>query len=247
MFAKLLSDIRYRLRAVFHRADLDQDLEEELRFHLDQEMAKHVRAGDSPAEARRKARAAFGGVERIKDDTRDARGLAFLDIVTQDLRYAVRGLRAAPGFTFAVVATLALGIGANAAVFGVLDRLMFRPPALLRDPGLVHRVNLHSLFRGAPYIYRTFEYKRYLDLIGRAQSFSQVAPFTTFSAAVGTGSEVTELTVGTASAGFFRFFDAPPTLGRYYTDAEDATPEGSRVAVLSYDYWRHGSPAARTC
>ena len=238
MLTELLSDVRYRLRALFRRGALEQDLDEELRFHIEQEADKYVRAGDSPAEALRRARAAFGGVERIKDDTRDARGLALLDSIAQDLRYAARGLRATPGFTLAVVATLALGLGANAAVFGVLDRLMFRPPPYLRDPPSVHRVYLAATFRGQPFTYHNFEFKRYRDLIDGTHSFDQVAAFTTFPAAVGTGADVTEAVVGTASAGFFGFFEARPALGRFYTRAEDSMPVGSPVAVLDYGYWQ---------
>jgi predicted permease len=238
MLAELLSDVRYRLRALVHRGALERDLDQELRFHIEQEAAKYVRAGDAPEEALRKARAAFGGVERIKDDTRDARGLALLDAIAHDLRYAARGLRLSPGFTLAVVATLALGIGANAAVFGVLDRLMFRPPPYLREPGSVHRVYLASTFRGQPFTNHNFEYRRYLDLTGATRSFAQVAAFTTFPTAIGTGADLTEASMGTASAGFFDFFDARPALGRFYTRAEDSMPTGTPVAVLDYGYWQ---------
>ncbi len=238
MLTELLHDVRYRLRALFRRAALERDLDAELRFHIEQEAAKYVRAGDTPAEAQRKARAAFGGIERIKDDTRDARGLALLDGIAQDLRYALRGLRATPGFTLAAVVTLALGIGANAAVFGMLDRLMFRPAPYLREPRSVHRVYLASTFRGQPLTWHTFEFKRYLDLTVATRSFAQVAAFTTFPAAVGTGPDVTEAIVGTASAGFFDFFDARPALGRFYTGAEDSMPAGTPVAVLDYRYWQ---------
>lgn len=238
MIAEIASDIRYRLRALFRRGAVERELDDELQFHLAQETEKHIRAGDAPDEARRKARAAFGGVERIKDDARDARGLALLETISQDLRYAVRGLRATPGFTIVVVATLALGLGANAAVFGVIDRLMLRPPPYLRDPATVHRVYLSAIFRGAPFSYRNFEYKRYLDLTRPTHSFDQVAAFATFPAALGVGLDVHEEIVGTASARYFDFFDATPVLGRFYSASEDSIPEGSPVAVLGYDYWQ---------
>jgi predicted permease len=238
MIAEIASDIRHRLRALLRRGALERELDDELRFHLAQETEQHIRAGATPEEARRKALAAFGGVERIKDDARDARGLALLDTIAQDLRHAVRGLRSSPGFTLAVVATLALGLGANAAVFGVIDRLMLRPPAYLRDPGSVHRVYLSAIFQGAPFSYRNFEYKRYLDLTRPTHSFDQVAAFATFPAALGVGLDVHEEVVGTASAGYFAFFNVTPALGRFYSAAEDSIPEGSPVAVLGYDYWQ---------
>ena len=237
MIAELMSELRHRLRALFHRAALERELDDELQFHLEQETAKWIHAGDSPAEARRKARAAFGGVERIKDDAREARGLALLDSIAQDLTYALRSLRATPGFTIAVVATLALGLGANAAVFGVLDRLMLRPAPYLRDPATVSRVYLAATFRGEPFTYRNFEYRRYLDLTRATHSFDQVAAFATFPVALGAGVDVHEEVMGTASAGYFDFFRAAPALGRFYAATEDSIPEGSPVVVLGYEYW----------
>src|SRR2546423_1998089 len=148
MLSEWLSDVRYRLRALFQRDAMERELDDELRFHLEREVEKHVRAGLTHGDAARKARLEFGGVERVKDDSRDARGLAILDVVTQNLRYAARGLRAKPGFTAAVVLTLGLGIGANAAMFGIVDRLLFRAPPLLRDAGTVHRIYLASTSRG---------------------------------------------------------------------------------------------------
>ena len=115
------------------RAELDQELEAELEFHIAREAEKYERQGVPAAEARRRARLAFGGPERVKEESRDARGTALLESVLQDTRYALRGLRAKPGFAVGVGLTLALGIGANATMFGIVDRLLFRPPAYLRD------------------------------------------------------------------------------------------------------------------
>src|SRR5215217_5655905 len=127
-----LSDVRYRARAFFRRAAVER------------EARKLEASGLSATDALRQARLAFGGVERIKDDARDARGVSWLEVFASDVRYAVRGLRARPGFTIAVVLTLGLGIGANVAMFGIVDRLLLRAPPYLRDADRVHRIYLTS-------------------------------------------------------------------------------------------------------
>src|SRR5215218_9144277 len=111
----------------------------------------------------------------------------FLEEIAQDLRYALRGLRTSPAFAAAVVLTLGLGIGANAAMFGVVDRLMFRPYAYLRDPGTVHRVYLRYADRGTPRVNSWTEYARRLDLERWTTSFSQWAGFGNQEMAVGAG------------------------------------------------------------
>ena len=106
----MLADLRFRLRALFDRKAMERELDDELRFHLERETEKLVRAGIPRAEAMRRARVAFGGMDRIKDDARDARGVAMIDSALQDLRYAWRGLTSKPGFTLAIVLTLGLGV-----------------------------------------------------------------------------------------------------------------------------------------
>jgi len=160
------------------------------------------------------------------------------DAFTQDLRYAIRGLRNRPGFTIAVVLTLALGIGANAAMFSVVDRLLFRAPPLLHDPALVHRVYLVRNLRTGSFAGGGVQYARYRDLTNWTHSFARTALFTSRSLAFGAGDDAREMQVGITSASFFGFFDAPPALGRYFTSAEDTTPAGTPVAVLGYGYWR---------
>ena len=161
-----------------------------------------------------------------------------LDTLRQDLAYSIRGLRMKPGFALAVVSTLALGIGANAAMFGIVDRLLFRPPPLLRDPSTVHRVYLYQTFRGKEGAFGGGQYARYADITRWNRTFSSTAGYTSRELAVGVGEAAREMRIGVVSASFFGFFDAPPAVGRYFTPAEDVPPVGTPVAVLSYAMWQ---------
>ena len=243
----MLSDMKFRFRALFRRDAVERELDDELRFHLEREIEKHVRAGMSRADAERAARIAFGGVERIKDDTRDARGISVWDTFSQDVRYAWRGLRMRPGFALAVVSTLALGIGANAAMFGIVDRVLFRPPPYLGDMERSHRVFLSQ--RTPDNDTRTdrhFSYRRYLDLKETTRSFDRIAVFGGRQIAVGTGLDARDLRIAVVSASFFDFFTARPVIGRFFTPAEDTTPAGAMVAVLGHAHWQQrygGSPS----
>ncbi|HKW09474.1 MAG TPA: ABC transporter permease, partial [Gemmatimonadaceae bacterium] len=160
------------------------------------------------------------------------------DAFTQDLRYAARGLRAKPGFTAAVIVTLALGIGANAAIFSIVDRLLFRPPPMLAHPALTHRVFLSQLSRGNEVNRSYIQYATYVDLTKWTTSLAHTAAVRASKLAVGTGDEAREMNVSITSATFFSFFKAPPALGRYFTPAEDVPPNGTAVAVLGYGYWQ---------
>ncbi|HEX4632865.1 MAG TPA: ABC transporter permease, partial [Gemmatimonadales bacterium] len=158
--------------------------------------------------------------------------------LVQDLRYAVRGLRSKPAFTLAVTLTLALGIGANTAMFSVVDRLLFRPPALLRDPAATQRLYLAQTYRGKVYNSGSVQFARYLDLTRLTHTFERTAEVSSRKLAIGVGTNSREMQVGAVSASFFGFFDAPPAIGRYFTSAEDTFPQGAAVAVLSNGLWQ---------
>ena len=161
-----------------------------------------------------------------------------LEHFIQDLRYAIRTLARSPAFTLGVVLTLGLGIGANVAMFPIVDRMLFRPPPYLRDPATTHRVYLARFYRGEEFIEGNVQYARYEDLTNGTTSFSRTAIFTERDLAIGRDADMREMRVGVVSASFFEFFDAPPVLGRYFTASEDAPPTGTAVAVLSYQFWQ---------
>jgi predicted permease len=161
-----------------------------------------------------------------------------LESLRQDIKYALRSLRTKPGFAIAVVTTLALGIGANAAMFGIVDRLLFRPPPLLEDPESAHRVYMFLTVRGKEVPRGGNQFARYKDIQRWTTSFSAVAGYAQRSLAVGVGDASREMSIGVVSANFFDFFDARPVIGRYFTAAEDSTPSGTPVAVLSHSMWQ---------
>src|SRR5215204_3971633 len=233
-----LSDLRYRLRAVFRRKTVERELHEELGFHIEHEARKLQATGLSPDDALRQARLAFGGVERIKDDTRDTRGISWLETFAADVRYAVRGLRARPAFTAAVVLTLGLGLGANVAMFSIVDQLLLRVPPYLRDTDRVHRVYLTSRDGDRDVTERSTEYARYLDFARFSRELDATAMFAYRPFAIGVGEDAREMPVAIVSASFWQFFDAAPVIGRFFTARDDSLPTGSPVVVLSHALWQ---------
>jgi predicted permease len=161
-----------------------------------------------------------------------------LETVLQDIRYAARGLRNKPGFTAAVVLTLGLGIGANAAMFGIVDRLLFRAPSYMVAPDRVHRVYLVRTFDGQEHPGSWFQYTRFKDLERWSTSFDVTAAMADNQAAVGVGDDAREMRIAAVSSGYWKLFDANPVVGRYFTAAEDTAPLGASVAVLSYPFWQ---------
>src|SRR5262245_4897939 len=133
----MLNKLRLRLRALFFKSKLEAELDEELRFHLEREIEENLVRGMSPEEARYAAIRSFGGIERVKEESRDARGIRLLEEVWQDLRYGARMLLKRPGFTLIAVITLGLGIGANTAIFSVVNGLFLRALPYRDDARLV--------------------------------------------------------------------------------------------------------------
>lgn len=228
---------------------IHRDVDDEIRFHIDSRIGALVAGGMSPDDARRTAEREYGDVAASRAELTEVdhrilareRWLEWMDSSWQHITYAMRGLRARPAFAIAVVITLALGIGANAAIFSVVDRLLFRLPPLLREPALVNR--LYAAFPspehdGQNFFVENIPWLRYQDIVNATRSFTRTAGYSDQQLALRTGDDVREVHVGAVSASFFDFFDAPPALGRYFNAAEDMPPSGALVVVLSYGTWQ---------
>ena len=214
-----------------------EELGEELDAYVELLVEERVKEGLSPTAARRAAMIAVGSLDGVKEDVQAVRAGAFAESVLLDARYALRALRRSPVFTATAVLVLALGIGANALVFGVIDTVFLRGPAHVRDPGRVARVALVATIPGEGVfttIVRT--YRDYESLRDRGTAFSSVAAFATMQIVVGQGAAAEEVSATVATHTFFPLLGVQPRLGRFYGADEDR-PGGPPVAVLGYGYW----------
>ncbi len=242
-----------RLLRFGDRADVEDAVDDELRFHLEEAVRELVAGGMGEAEARREAERRFGDVQAARarlvalDRERvDAERRAdWWSALGQDLRYALRGLRLRPGFTAGVVLTLGLGIGANATMFGVVDRLLFRPPAYMAHADRVHRLHFNTSDGRLNRLSGPTSYARFVDLRRFTHDFDVLAGMFSTNLAVGTGESAGEVRVAAVTADFWRLFTMGPALGRFFAADEDSVPEGAPVAVLGHGFWQSrfgGSP-----
>ncbi|MBX6364570.1 MAG: ABC transporter permease [Gemmatimonadetes bacterium] len=248
MLAELWSDLRYRARALFRRAEVERDLDEELGFHIEREAEKYMAMGVARDEALRRARLAFGGVDRTKERSREVRGTLLLETLVRDARYAVRSLARAPGFTLVAVLCLALGIGATGTVFGIVDVLFFRPPDGVPDPGAI--VRPYITVKGAQIFMdgsTEVSYPTYVTLRDQTRSLSGLAGYGDVVLSVGSGPDARREDGLVVTGNYFTVLGVRPALGRFFTPAEDAGPGSPPAVVVSWAYWQGalgGKPGA---
>jgi len=213
---------------------MESELDSELRFHIDLQVAADVESGMSEKQARRKARLEFGGLEQIKEDCRESRGTLWLLSIVQDLRFAVRQLSKAPGFSIVVMLTLSLGIGASSAIFNVIDEVLLRPLPYAQPDRLVFPIMTSRTGDTQP-----SSYLSYLDERAQQQTLSALAGFSMFGTINLEGPNgPASLRVVKSTDNFFEVFGVKPILGRTYLHGEDL-PGRDDVTVLSYEVWQH--------
>src|SRR5450759_4149695 len=194
---RLVRAVWFRLRALFDRKALDTELDIELRDHVERETRANVAKGMSMEEARRAALVAFGGVQRFKEEARDTRGMRWLDNGMQDLRYVVRSLRRTPTFTVAAVLSLAIGIGANATMFGIVDALLLRPPSGVRDPGSLVWIGAELALPGMLTDVGDVSYPDFIDF-SRSPALDGAAAYSVEPRSFGRGTDVQEVNAAVA-------------------------------------------------
>ncbi len=230
---RLASIFRLRLRSFFSRNKVEHELEEELRYHLERQVDENIAAGMTPDEARYAALRSIRDIEQRKEQCRDARGVNVIDNASQDFRYAIRGLHKNPGFALLTVLVMALGIGANTAVFSIVNAVLLKPLAY-RDPDRI--VTLTSNWSGNAES-KEVALPDFRDWKQQSTAFAAMAYYRSSDAAVKAGSSAEYVHVARVSQEFFQVLSVSPIVGRLFS-AEEQKTGNSTAALISYSYWR---------
>jgi predicted permease len=221
------------MRSLFRRSKLEHDLDDELRSHLEMKIEENITSGMSPDEARYAALRAFGNAGLKREETRDMWGWVMLEHFIQDVRYGLRNMRRNPGFTIVAVFTLALGIGANTAIFSVINAVMFRRLPVSRPQELVQLATV------GPYGTGSFSYpgfKRFRDQKHVCSDMLAIGWLNDLDATIDGQAESVEGRI--VSDNFFSMLGVGASIGRTFSSQDESPPQESAVAVISYAYWR---------
>ena len=228
-------ELSFIIRRLLHRRRAERDLDEEIRSHLEMEVERNVVGGMSPEDARQAARRSFGSVALAKEDSREMWGLRSLEIFWQDLRYGLRMMLKNPGFTTIAVLTLALGIGANTAIFSVVNVLLFKPLPYSDSERLMQ---LHKFNNATGRVNEVWEYPKFEMLRDQSRSFDLVAALQDNSATITGDEEPERVRFEFVSASYFPLLGLSPVIGRTFSAEEDRTPGAHPVAVIGNGLWR---------
>jgi predicted permease len=229
-----------RMSSLLRRRRVERDLDKEFRFHLDQQIAENVAKGMDADTARYHALRSLGGLTKLQEECRDMRRTAYIDNFFQDLRYAARALKRAPGFTAVIILTLALSIGADSAIFSVIDGVLLRPLPY-QNSGRLVRLFLHN----ADYPKFPINPNDFRDYRARNHSFESMAAYTRVEEQLSGRGEAERLTAFAASAGYLRVLGVRPELGREF-DTKDELPGASHSVIISDRLWRNRFAANRS-
>ncbi len=241
--------IPLRLRSIFRRNRVEQELQEEMACHLDLRIRQEMDRGASEKDARVAALRAMDGMTFHQEQCRDARRIRFIETLLQDLRYALRQLRLSPGFTVVAVLSLALGIGANTAIFQLFDAVSLRNLPVSR-PQELYKIDMgDQAMRGGRSDSRSarLTYALWEEVAARQQAFTGVFAWSATRFNLAPAGEVRFAEGLYVSGGLFRSLGVAPALGRLFTTADDQTNCGNPGAVLSYAFWQRdfaGDPRA---
>ncbi|HLW99780.1 MAG TPA: ABC transporter permease [Candidatus Acidoferrales bacterium] len=240
---KWIYTVPLRLRSLFRRPAVEQELDEEMRDHIESQTRKNISKGMAPAEARRTAMVELHDLERSKEECRDTRRVNFIENFMQDVRFGLRMLRKSPGFTATAVLTLALGIGANSMIFSMVDWLILRPLPV-QSP---EQVTYLGFSQGGARTDTLFSYPEFRDIRSQTGNlFSDEAGFV-FGGLTGDQTGPDGLTVdgktqpiqtAFVTGNFFDFLGIKPFMGRFILPGEGNTAGADPVVVLSYKYWQ---------
>ena len=223
-----------RINGLFARNRVDDDLRDELEAHLEMETAEYIRRGMRPDEARRQALLSSGGLTQAAEAVRDQRGLPWLESLAADIRYALRSLRRSPGFTLIVVITLALGIGANTAIFSVVRGVLLKPLPHREGDRLVY---LRQSADGPGGATTPFSVPEVRDIRNGAPSLAGIAEFSEWSMINQTDEGAVRLNLGLVTGNYFDVMGLSPILGRLTQPGDDG-PAAAPVVVLTHEFWR---------
>jgi predicted permease len=229
-----LRSLLLRLRNLFRREKLERELGDELASHLAMHVEDNLRAGMSAEEARRAALLKLGGVEQTKESYRGRRGLPLLETLWQDLRFAARVLRKNPGFTAVAVITLALGIGANTAIFSIVNAVILRPLPY-KDSSRI--VVFHTKTAMFPTFTLNVSWPAFQEIRTQAASLKEAAAWWETEKTLTGANQATVVKVASVSDGFFELLEAEAAQGRLLSDA-DQKADQNRVVVISDTLWR---------
>ena len=221
-----------RVRGLVRTRDLDQDLREQIDTHLEEATEEYLLQGLAPEEARRAALLRFGSIVQVEEACRDARGRWHQDL-SKDVRYGLRTFRRNPGFATIAVVSLAMGIGANAAIFSIVNSLMFRARPV-SDPDRL--VELFVGDRDSPY--ETTSYPSYAEFRDRNEVFTGLAAYGITQFKLAAGDDVEQLWGEVVSGNYFDVLGVQPHIGRMLSAGDDVVPGGSPVVVIGFGLWQ---------